>query len=188
VFLYDQRRAGESEGTFVSLGYFERKDAALALDQLRRRGNTQLGVMGESMGGAVAIESAAMDSSVKACWADCAFDSLHDAIAPRAVKRKYPFPNYVATSVIAAASIRAHGKLVDADPIRWVDKISPRPLYLVHGQADDDTTPENSDKLFEKAGQPKTIWRTEGAHHAESWKLYTAEYKAKMLAFFQAAL
>ncbi|MDB5101261.1 MAG: Alpha/beta hydrolase family, partial [Cyanobacteria bacterium RYN_339] len=164
LYFYNSRFHGDSEGKLTTLGYYERRDAVIALQRLRDKGNTSIGVMGESMGGAVAIDSTAMDPSVKACWADCAFDSLHDAIAPRAVKRKYPFPNFVATSVIAAAGIRAHGVLTDADPIKWVGKIAPRPLYLVHGQADDDTTPENSDKLFEKAGQPKAIWRTADAH------------------------
>jgi hypothetical protein len=184
LYLYNSRFHGDSEGKLTTLGYYERRDAVIALQRLRDRGNTSIGVLGESMGGAVAIDSTAMDPQVKCCWADCAFDSLHDAIAPRALKRKYPFPDYVATSVIATASIRAHGKLVDADPIRWVDKIAPRPLQLVHGQADDDTTPINSEKLFEKAGQPKAIWRTDGAHHAESWKLYPDEYKARVQAFF----
>jgi pimeloyl-ACP methyl ester carboxylesterase len=184
LYLYNSRYHGDSEGKLTTLGYYERRDAVIALQRLRDRGNTSIGVLGESMGAAVGIDATAMDPTVKCLWADCAFDSLHDAIAPRALKRKYPFPDYVATSVIATASIRAKGNLVDADPIRWVAKIAPRPIQFVHGQADDDTTPINSDKLFEKAGQPKAIWRTDGAHHAESWEKYPDEYKARVQAFF----
>lgn len=188
LFLYDSRFHGESEGKYTTLGYYERKDAIFAFGQLRSRGNTSIGVLGESMGGAVAIDSGAEVPDCKAVWADCAFDSLQDAIAPRAIKRNYPLPNYVAFSVIKTASLRAKANLPAADPIRWVDKISPRPLYLVHGQKDIDTTPINSDKLYDKAKQPKTIWRTPEAGHAESWELYPTEYKQRVQQFFGAAL
>lgn len=188
LYLYDSRFHGQSEGKMTTLGYYERNDALQALQRLRDRGNTSIGVMGESMGGAVAIEAAAMDPTVKACWADCAFDSLYDAVEPRAAKRKYPFPGYVAFCVVETASIRAHARLSTADPINWVDKISPRPLYLVHGQADDDTTPENSEKLYNKAGEPKTIWRTPNTTHADSWETFPVEYNQKINDFFAASL
>lgn len=188
LFLYDSRYHGESEGKFTTLGYFERKDAQIAIDQLKARGNDSVGLLGESMGGAVAIEAAAADKTVKAVWSDCPFDSLQDAIAPRAKKRGYPLPTAVGVAVTTAVTLRAHAHVTEADPIKFVAQIAPRPLYLVHGQADDDTTPINSEKLFEKAKGPKELWRTEGAHHAESVVKYPAEYQTRALKFFQQSL
>lgn len=188
VFLYDQRRAGESEGTFVSLGYFERKDAALALDQLRRRGNTQLGVMGESMGGAVAINLAAVTPDVKAVVSDCAFDSLQDAIAPRAAARKYPLSGLVAKSIITTASLRAKADLDDADPVKWVAKIAPRPFFLIHSMEDRDTVPMNGEKLYAAAQSPKQAWWPKEARHCTAYKVYPEEYKQRVLSFFEQSL
>jgi fermentation-respiration switch protein FrsA (DUF1100 family) len=188
LFLYDARYHGESEGAYTTLGYHERRDAQIAIDQLRTHGNTSVGVLGESMGGATAIDAAAVDKGVKAVWSDCPFDSLQDAIAPRAAKRKYPLPSAVGVAVVSAVSLRARVRANEADPIKFVADIAPRPLYLVHGQADDDTTPMNSDKLFEKAKGPKEIWRTEGARHAESVTKYGTEYQQRALKFFDAAL
>lgn len=188
LFFYDSRYHGESEGKFTTLGYYEKRDAQIAIDQLRARGNTSIGVLGESMGGAVAIQAAAADKGVKAVWSDCAFDSFKDAIAPRAKARKYPMPDGVAFAVTKMVSLRAKGMVDKADPIKFVDQIAPRPLYLVHGKKDDDTTPVNGEKLFEKAQAPKTMWWTEEADHAESVDKYPEEYKQRALTFFESAL
>jgi fermentation-respiration switch protein FrsA (DUF1100 family) len=188
LFLYDQRYSGESEGKYVTLGYYERHDAKLALDQLRSRGNTSIGLMGESMGGAVAINVGATVPDVKAVWNDCAFDSLQDAIAPRAAARKYPLADLVAVAVRKTAGLRAKGHLEEADPIHWVDKIGPRPFYLVHGLKDDETLPVNGEKLFKAAKDPKESWWTAEAKHANSWKVYPEEYKQRTFAFFEKAL
>jgi fermentation-respiration switch protein FrsA (DUF1100 family) len=188
LLIYDSRDSGASPGKFCSLGYFERKDALGAINELKRRGNTAVGLLGESMGGAVAIEAAALSPSVKAVWSDCAFDSLADTVAPRAALQKYPFPNAVGFVVVTTASLRLHANMFKADPIHWVAKMAPRPLYLVHGLADDRATPLNAQKLYDAARSPKTLWWTSNAHHAESYKLYPAEYKKRALAFFAHAL
>ena len=188
VFLYDQRYAGESQGKFVTLGYFERKDAVLALDQLRRRGNTRLGVFGESMGGAVAINTAAAVPDVKCVVSDCAFDSMVDAVGPRAAARKYPLPGLVAQSVVKTASLRAGADLDDADPVKWVAKIAPRPFFLIHGMQDNETVPLNGQKLFAAAQEPKQAWWPANSKHCTAWKDYPDEYKQRVLSFLEQSL
>ncbi|MDB5098646.1 MAG: hypothetical protein JWM80_3067 [Cyanobacteria bacterium RYN_339] len=188
LFIFDQRYCGQSEGPYSTLGYLEDKDAAIAVQQLRERGNTSIGLMGESMGAAVAIDTGAQVPDVKAVWADCAFDSLYDAVEPRAKARKYPLPQLVAQSVNKTVALRSHCAVEQADPVRWVAKLAPRPLVIVHGQKDDETTPDNGEKLFLAAKEPKQIWRTPEARHAESWKLYPQEYAERMRTFFDDAL
>jgi fermentation-respiration switch protein FrsA (DUF1100 family) len=188
LFVYDQRYCGQSEGPYTTLGYLEDKDAAIAIQQLRDRGNTSIGLMGESMGAAVAIDTGAQVPDVKAVWADCAFDSLYDAVEPRAKARKYPLAPLVAQSVNKTVALRSHCAVEQADPVRWVAKLAPRPLVIVHGQKDDQTTPDNGEKLFQAAQEPKQIWRTPDARHAESWKLYPEEYRERMRTFFDDAL
>ncbi|MFN3431303.1 MAG: alpha/beta hydrolase [Candidatus Sericytochromatia bacterium] len=188
VFLYDQRHAGESEGKFVSLGYLERQDAVLALEQLRRRGNTQLGVFGESMGGAVAINTAATVPDVKCVVTDCAFDSMVDAVGPRAAARKYPLPGLVAQSVVKTASLRAGHDLDDADPVKWVAKIAPRPFFLIHGMQDHETVPMNGEKLFAAAQEPKQAWWPANSKHCTAWKDYPDEYKQRVFGFLEKSL
>ena len=188
VFVYDQRSHGASEGEFVTLGFFERQDAQLALGELKKRGNTRLGVLGESMGGAVAINMAAVTPEVKAVVTDCAFDSLHDAIAPRAAARHYPFSPLVAESVIATAGLRSGADLDDADPVKWVSKIAPRPFFLIHSLEDRDTVPLNGEKLYAAAAEPKQAWWPKDAKHCTAYKVYPEEYRQRVLGFFEASL
>ena len=188
LFLYDSRDSGESGGEYQTLGWYEAKDAAIALQWVRRAGNTSIGVSGVSMGGAVAVEAAAAAPDIRAVWEDCAFDSLHDAIAPRAAALGYPFSDEAAEAIIFTVGWRSHADVAAADPIRCVAALAPRPLYIVHGQLDDETPPINGEKLFDAARGPKQIWRTAQAKHAESASMYPAEYRQRMRAFFAAAL
>jgi len=50
-------------------------------------------------------------------------------------------------------------------PIRWIDKISPRPLLLVHGEEDEVVPVEHAFKLYEQAKEPKEIAIIPGAGH-----------------------
>jgi dipeptidyl aminopeptidase/acylaminoacyl peptidase len=53
----------------------------------------------------------------------------------------------------------------EASPIRWIDRIAPRPLLILHGEDDDLVDVEQARRLFEKAGQPKEMAIVEGAGH-----------------------
>ena len=56
----------------------------------------------------------------------------------------------------------------EADPVKAVGEIAPRPLLLIHGSKDDETLPVNAERLFAAAGQPKRLWWTP-VRHGESW-------------------
>jgi dipeptidyl aminopeptidase/acylaminoacyl peptidase len=53
----------------------------------------------------------------------------------------------------------------EAAPIRWIDRIAPRPLLILHGEDDDLVDVEQAWRLYEKALQPKGIAIVEGAGH-----------------------
>ncbi|MBM4443802.1 MAG: alpha/beta fold hydrolase [Chloroflexi bacterium] len=57
------------------------------------------------------------------------------------------------------------GSFKEVSPIRWVDRIAPRPLLILHGQDDDLVDVEQARRLYEKARQPKDIAVVEGAGH-----------------------
>ena len=50
-------------------------------------------------------------------------------------------------------------------PLRWVPKIAPRPLLLLHGDKDDVVPVEQVYKLYEQAHEPKEIVIIQGAGH-----------------------
>jgi fermentation-respiration switch protein FrsA (DUF1100 family) len=66
--------------------------------------------------------------------------------------------------------------------------LAPRPVYLVHGEADDETTPSNSQKLYDKAQGPRTLWMVPGARHARASETAPVEYRSRLQAFWRQTL
>ncbi|TVR99532.1 MAG: alpha/beta fold hydrolase, partial [Wenzhouxiangellaceae bacterium] len=76
LLLFDFRALGRSEGRHSTLGAREGMDVRAALDWLEAHGHDEIGVWGFSMGGAVALMSAAHDPRIKAVVTDTSFARL----------------------------------------------------------------------------------------------------------------
>ena len=53
----------------------------------------------------------------------------------------------------------------EVSPIRWIDRIAPRPLLILQGENDDLVEVEQAWRLYEKAQEPREIAIIEGAGH-----------------------
>jgi len=76
VLLLDLRYFGASEGGATTLGFRERGDLRRAIDLLAARGHAVVGVFGFSLGGAVALLTAAEDPRIRAVAAYAPFADL----------------------------------------------------------------------------------------------------------------
>ncbi len=76
LLLIDFRSFGKSGGSFTTLGARERLDLASALDFLEKRGFKKAGVLGFSLGGAVAILTARDDPRIAAIVSYASFADL----------------------------------------------------------------------------------------------------------------
>lgn len=186
VLMFDFRGHGRSEGQRVSMGYRERLDLLGAIDYLRSRGIDRVGVLGFSMGGAVAISTAPQSEAIRAVVCDGGFTRLGNAIARGARERGWPgwIAALVSPLIICLASLRLGSWLPRADPVRWVDKIAPRALLIIHGGLDPYVSLADVHELYAKAGEPKELWVVPQTGHRRVDKQRPDEYRAKLLAFF----
>ena len=76
VLLVDLRYFGKSGGRVTTLGFRERDDLRRAVNFLQDRGITRVGVFGFSLGGAVALLTAAEDPRIRAVAAYAPFADL----------------------------------------------------------------------------------------------------------------
>jgi alpha-beta hydrolase superfamily lysophospholipase len=182
VLMFDFRGHSRSEGQRVSMGYYERLDLLGAVDYLRSRGIDRVGVLGFSMGGVVAISTASQSEAIRAVISDGAFARLSSAIASGA--RERGLPGWVSPLIICLASLRLGAWLPKADPIRWVDKIAPKALFIIHGGLDPYVSLAEVQELYAKASEPKELWVVPEASHRMVDKQCPDEYRAKLLAFF----
>jgi len=187
VLMFDLRGHGRSEGQRVSMGYHERLDLLGAVDYLRSRGIDRVGVLGFSMGGAVAISTAPQSEAIRAVVSDGGFAQLGNAIASALRERGLPSwgAALVGTLIICLASLRLGSWLPRADPTRWVDRITPRALLIIHGGLDRYVSLTEVQKLYAKAGEPKELWVVPEAGHRMVNGQRPDEYRARLLAFFE---
>jgi dipeptidyl aminopeptidase/acylaminoacyl peptidase len=186
VLMFDFRGHGRSEGQHVSMGYYERQDLLGAVDYLRGRGIDRVGVLGFSMGGAVAMATAPHTEAIRAVVSDGGFARLSDAITAGVRERHLPgfLASLVGYPILWLMGLRLGCSLGGADPIRWVDEIAPRALFIIHGALDPFVTVADARELYAAASEPKEIWIVPEAGHRRADRHYPDEYRHRVLAFF----
>jgi fermentation-respiration switch protein FrsA (DUF1100 family) len=168
------------------MGYFERRDLLGAIDYLARRGIDRVGVIGFSMGAVVAISTAPHSEAIRAVVADSGFARLRPAIARGAQERGIPawLAEPLSYLVLWVAILRLRANLAEAEPLRWVAKIAPRPLLIIHGGRDWYIPVAEIERLYAAAGEPKELCLVPEAEHRQIDQHCPDEYKAKVLDFF----
>ena len=184
--FFDFHGHGASDGNSTSLVYYERNDLLCALDFLRSRGITLVGLVGFSMGGAIAIATAPLSPMVVGVISDCTFAKLEIVVESVAIKRGYPhwLAIIIGWLVVVVASIRLRANLFSANPVDWVDKISPRPVLIMHGDQDTDAPVQAAHLLFNAAREPKQLWIVPNATHRKIEEVAREEYRKRIVDFF----
>ncbi|MER3404305.1 MAG: hypothetical protein C4289_03310, partial [Chloroflexota bacterium] len=159
VLLFDYRGHGDHAGDPVTLGYRELEDARAALAYLRQRlPGSPLGVIGYSMGAAIAIMVAAREPDVRAVVADSPFTSQREIVAWHARRKLGPLTEPVLSLVDRQLYKRYGYRFRDVEPLRDVVHIAPRPLLVIHGSCDTVIPLEHAQRIYAAAGEPKELW------------------------------
>jgi uncharacterized protein len=150
VIAYDSRAHGASGGAQCTYGFFEQDDVRKVIDSLE---SPRVILIGHSLGAAVALQAAAGNPRIGGVVAASTFSDLRTIATERA-------PSFFSASAIAKAFARA-----ESDARFSVDEVSPvlaasaiaAPVLLIHGEADQDTTPSHSRRVFAALSGPKEL-------------------------------
>jgi dipeptidyl aminopeptidase/acylaminoacyl peptidase len=169
TMIFNFRGAGEAEGNLDMAGWARDLQAAIDyLYELDESDTSRLFLAGSSAGAAISVYAAAHDTRVAAlvtfaCAADFGFlaNEQHamssiDHFRSIGLIKNPDFPPSVEEWLQGFS---------DVSPIRWVERISPRPLLLLHGDQDDIVPLEHAHRLLERAGEPKQLLVLQGAGH-----------------------
>jgi alpha-beta hydrolase superfamily lysophospholipase len=182
VLLFDHRGRGSSEGNVMSLGHFENVDASAAIGYaLSRAPDVPLGLIGYSMGAAVALMSAARDRRVGAVVADSPFASERELVRTLLKKQVGPLHGPIAALSERLLSYDPAG----VQPLGEVAKVAPSACLFIHGMLDKTCDSENSVRLYEAAGEPKELWLLEGVGHCDAYFADREAYCRRVDAFFE---
>ena len=174
VVAFDQRAHGRSTGEFVTYGAKEVGDLRLVIDTALEKWGRDLPVVliGESLGAAVVLQTAAVDPRVRVVVAGAAFADLTTVIddhAPKILGAKGK------ATAVAIAEEAADFHVADVSPERAARRITV-PTLLVHGSEDTYLPLKHSLRIYEGLAGPKELVRLEGVDHIgillsdEAWR------------------
>ena len=160
ALLLDLRSHGESGGEISTLGYYEPRDVRAALDFLLAQPEVnpeRIGIFGESLGAITAIRAAAQMPELRAVVAQSAFTSIEENVASgvRQITGLPPFP--FAPLVIFFGEIETGLNIGQVRPVDEIGQIAPRAILLMHGGQDTLLASDNSQRLYDAAGEPKAL-------------------------------
>lgn len=188
LLLIDLRAHGLSEGTQATYGYREARDVQAAVNFLDDLPEVeQIGALGTSFGGAAVARAAAIDPRLQAVVIESSYSNLpeavEDAFEDLSIFPKWPF----APLFISLAERRVGLEIGQVNSARDLATISPRAVMIIHGSVDDLFPLPHARRMFAAAGEPKELWIIEGMGHSNPAAEQEAEFKARVLPFFESA-
>ena len=191
VFTYDMRSRGGSGGDAITVGALEQEDLLSVIDYVAARPDVdrdKIGALGVSLGGSVTILAAARDPRIKAVVDDCGFADA-SGVVDTAFTYFLGLPAFpFAPVTVKIAEWRTGQRISRVRPVDVIGRISPRPIFIIHGLADPAIPPVHSERNFAAAGEPKQVWYVPGAWHNGSREVAGAEYERRVVEFFTGTL
>lgn len=187
VLIPAMRAHDMSDGSVVSFGARELGDLGLWFQFVQRQPGVdpaRIGMLGNSLGGTLAIQFAADTPGVRAVATNSAFSSLRDTI-DTSIRFFTGLPPFPFSPLISFWAERETGISVnDVDATRAIGKISPRAVLVMQGGGDVVITPESGQRLFDAAGQPKEFWYDADVGHSRFDSARVDEYDRRVGGFF----
>lgn len=188
VLLTSIRAHDRSEGDLITFGKHEMKDLEAWYQYLLSRDDVEpdrIGILGESMGGTLCLQYAAQNENIHAVVAHSAFPSLDETVEI-SVQYYTGLPAFPFAPMIVFWAEREAGiKTSDVDAKKSIAQISPRPVFILQGGADDHVPTQSGQWLYEAAGGPKELWyEPEATHHGFDEEPFVAKFEQRVVAFF----
>jgi alpha-beta hydrolase superfamily lysophospholipase len=203
VFAFESRNQGISE---TMPGYeplqwvtdHEVRDTQAALAYLKGRRDADprgVGLFGISKGAGAGLVAASRDPYVRCFVTDGAF-ATYSTLVPymrqwlhiyHATDAAGLVPSWVfgmfGLMAMRRVGRQRHCRFPSLE--RAVRRLAPRPMLMIHGEADNYIKPAMARALFECARGPKELWIVEGAKHNQALQLVGEEYRRRVLSFFE---
>jgi len=204
VFAFESRNQGTSD---AMPGYdplqwvtdYEVRDVEAALEYLKKRPDADprgVGFFGISKGAGAGLIAASRDPYVRCFVTDGLFASFTTLVPYmrqwfRIYNNRHRIQGFIPVwfyGMIGRAGLRQierERRCHFPDLEKHLPKLAPRPILMIHGQADTYIKPDMAGKLFELAREPKEFWLVENAKHNLALQVAGEEYRQRVLRFFE---
>ncbi|GIO25607.1 alpha/beta hydrolase [Ornithinibacillus bavariensis] len=190
VLLPDARGHGESEGEYIGYGWHDRLDYLRWIDLLiQTYDEDQIVLHGNSMGAALVLMTSGevLPDEVKGIVADSGYTTVKEELRHQ-LKYLYHLPSFPILDVTSVITkVRAGYYFGEASALEQVKK-NTKPLFIIHGDADELVPTEMAHELFEAAGGDKQLWIVPNAGHTKAYTVATEEFQERLVNFLDEIL
>lgn len=186
VLTPDMRCSGESEGDFIGMGWTDRLDNLLWLEEILARDEAaKVVIHGQSMGGACGLMMTGekLPDCVKAVVADSAYTDVY-SIFRKQLSDWFHLPAFpLLDGAGIMLKIRGGYDIRSASALDAVKK-SELPVLIIHGEQDEFVPVEMARKLYDAAKGEKELLIIPGAGHAQAPDKDPEKYYGTVFRFF----
>ena len=192
VVMMDSRAQGESDGAMATYGWMERNDARLIDDAiLAAEPVRHLFYFGESMGGAIALQSAAADVRIAGVVAEDPFSNLREVTYDYAGLQFSPLLGktlFRPAAIMALSQAEKEGRFKATD-VSPEEAVATRafPVLLICGTDDYKIPCRHARRIYRRATGPKELWVVNDAGHTMAYGVAHEEFEKRVLGFFESA-
>jgi hypothetical protein len=191
VLLPDSRAQGISGGSVVTYGVLERWDVRYWALWLHGRAPGCEYLMGESMGGAIAIQASAVTPGICAVVAESSFASFPQ-IANLRISQYTGLGAWFASTFAAPARETAFfysaevedANLADAEPVDSIQQTH-TPILLITGTEDTNIPMTQSQQLYFAGASHAQLWIVPGGQHSGAAAADPAGFERRVVGWFQ---
>lgn len=186
--LFELRGHGQRPGP-CTLGLRETDDALAVLRWAAEQDGGRplpVGVLGLSMGAAVACQVAARAPDVRAVVADSAYSRFFPVLR-RAIRQRYHLPGVpMAWVTWWALQVALGARLSRRDPVELAPRLR-QPLLAIQGGEDRRVSPQSGEEWFQRWAGPKERWFEPQVAHVRMFTQDPQAYCDRVAAFLDRA-
>ncbi len=190
VLMMDARAHGASDGDLATYGWKERGDTRTIVNALYASEPVHcLFALGESMGAAIALQSATIEPRIAGTVAESSFSNLREVSYDYAGLHLSPWLGktlFLPAAFWALREAEREGGFQAGD-ISPEQAVAQRklPLLLICGTADRTIPCRHSERIDHSAVGPKQLWEVRGAEHAAALGAEPQEFARRVTNFYQ---
>jgi pimeloyl-ACP methyl ester carboxylesterase len=187
--MMDARAHGKSGGAMATYGWKERFDTVAITEALFSTESVRhLYALGASMGGAIALQSAAVEPRIEGVVAEAPFASLREVSYDYAGLDISPLLGKTLLWPASCFAMREAAQAGQFDP----NNVSPEkavaqrafPVLLICGTRDRRIPCRHAERIYRAARGAKELWVVDGAGHAAALGTVPHEYEDRVIRFF----
>lgn len=187
ALVYDARGHGESDGQYISYGFYEKHDVSVIVSMAKERyPNIPIGIWGNSMGGAVALQALAVEPKLDFGIIESTFTDLTQIVYD--YQKRYSFGlelQAVCNYALARAGTIGEFDPKQVSPLKAVTQIN-QSIFLAHGTEDPNISFNYGQSLFDNLQTTdKTFYPVEGGNHYNLFQKGGEDYVNAIYHFIQ---